>query len=164
MGLFNWFRWQLERRTMQLRIDSLVGDLNQLIQEVTELRIASHEAQLLLHDAERGAKLAAEEQDKLKTQLELARSAAGYWETQATSYKQRISGLNATAEKFRDENEILRQQANTTEPAESELERKAWELWLRGDDSIESVWRKAELWLRARESKRNEQERLTDEQ
>jgi len=44
--------------------------------------------------------------------------------------------------------------ADAGKMVESELERKAWELWLRGDDSIEGVWRKAELWLHARDGRR----------
>ena len=157
MGLFNWFRWQLERRELKQRIDSLMSDLHQTMQEVTELRIASHESQLLLHEAQNGAKLAAEEQDKLKTQLDLHKSAAAYWENVARNQQRWIAELRRPASE-------LTSVIETTEPAETELERKAWELWLRGDDSIEGVWRKAELWLRARESKRNEQENQTDEQ
>ena len=157
MGLFNWFSWQLERRAMLKEMDRLRADLSETERQLyyakrdkVTLRGDLGEAEQLLHEAQSGAKQVAEEYDKLKTQLELAQSAAGYWEAQAKQKQHQASTVPSVIE--------------TTEPAESELERKAWELWLRGDDSIEGVWRKAELWLRARESKRNGQERLTDEQ
>lgn len=172
MGLFNWLSWQLERRVMMKEMDRLRADLSETERQLyyakrdaATLRSNLGEAQLLLHDAERGAKLAAEEQDKLKTQLELARSAAGYWETQATSYKQRISGLNATAEKFRGENEILRQQASTvpsvietTEPAESELERRAWEMFVHSTHGFSGCFTQAHHWMIERDRRRKEQE------
>lgn len=110
--IFNWFSWQLERRVMKQRIDSLLSDLHQAMQEVTELRIASHEAQLLLHDAERGAKLAAEEQDTLKTRLKQHESEAAHWRSMATSKQKRIAELEKYAGELLSQN-IFGRQANT---------------------------------------------------
>ena len=150
MRLFSWFRWQLERRTMQRRIDSLLSDLNQTMQEVTELRIASHEAQLLLHDAERGAKLAAEEQDNLKTQLELHKSAAAYWETVAKNQQKRIAELRRPASE-------LTSVTESTEPAETELERRAWEMFVHSTHGFSGCFTQAFHWMIERDRRRKEQ-------
>ena len=167
MGLFNWFSWQLERRVMMKEMDRLRADLAEAERQLfyakrdnVKVRSDCAEAELLLHEAQNGAKQVAEEHDKLKAQLELHKNEAADWHNVARNQQRWIAELRRPVSE-------LTSVIESTEPAETsetELEQKAWQLWLRGDDSIEHVWRKAELWLHARQSKRKEQENQTSEQ
>lgn len=129
--IFNWFSWQLERRVMKQRIDSLLSDLHQAMQEVTELRIASHEAQLLLHDAERGAKLAAEEQDTLKTRLKQHESEAAHWRSMATSKQKRIAELEKYAGELLS-NTLTSVIESTEQTREEQIKTLAREIYIHG--------------------------------
>ena len=165
MGLFNWFSSQLERRALKQQIDRLLADINEAAQEAAELRREFGATELLLHDAQRGAELINAE---LKKWRDKCRKLEYENETFAAENDRVWRELNRLTDDLNECKRTAEQPKTATgvtlETSETELEQKAWQLWLRGDDSIEGVWRKAELWLRARQSKRNGQEKLTDEQ
>lgn len=151
MGLFNWLSWQLERRTLKQQIDRLMTGINELAQEAAGLRTRLAKTGMLLHEAQNGAKLAAEEQDKLKTELELHKSAAAYWEGMAKDQQKRISELRRPAGEYTSVTESI-------EPAETELERKAWEIYASNTYSVKDSFKFAEQFLAERDSRRKKAE------
>ena len=137
MGLFNWFSWCWPNAALRAECFNLRRELG-----ATEL---------LLHDAQRGAEL-------INAELKKWRDKCKKLEAENETLTDEVNKWKQAAEQPKTATGV------TAETSETELEQKAWQLWLRGDDSIEGVWRKAELWLHARQSKRNGQEKLTDEQ
>ena len=158
MGLFNWFSCRWPNAALRAECFNLRRELG-----ATEL---------LLHDAQRGAELMVQTNEFLNAELKKWRDKCKKLEaeneTLAAENDRVWHELNRLTDDVNKWKQAAEQPQTATaailETSETELEQKAWQLWLRGDDSIEGVWRKAELWLRARQSKRNGQEKLTDEQ
>ena len=158
MGLFNWFSWCWPNAALRAECFNLRR----------ELGATEH----LLHEAQRGAELMVQTNEFLNAELKKCRykckKLEAENETLAAENDRVWHELNRLTDDVNECKRAAEQPKTATgvtiETSETELEQKAWQLWLRGDDSIEGVWRKAELWLRARQSKRNGQEKLTDEQ
>lgn len=138
MGLFNWFSWQLERRVMMKEMDRLRADLAEAERQLfyakrdnVKVRSDCAEAELLLHEAQNGAKQVAEEHDKLKAQLELHKNEAADWHNVARNQQRWIAELRRPVSE-------LTSVIESTEPAETsetELEQLAREIYIHTTDA-----------------------------
>jgi len=151
MGLFNWFSWCWPNAALRAECFNLRRELG-----ATEI---------LLHDAQLGAELINADLNKWRDKCKKLEAENETLAAENDRVWHELNRLTDDVNKWKQAAEQPQTATGVTlETSETELEQKAWQLWLRGDDSIEGVWRKAELWLRARQSKRNGQEKLTDEQ
>ena len=151
MGLFNWFSWCWPNAALRAECFNLRRELG-----ATEL---------LLHDAQRGAELINAE---LKMWRDKCKKLEAENETLAAEKDRVWHELNRLTDDVNKWKQAAEQpQAATAailETSETELEQRAWEMFVHTTHGHTGCFTQAKIWMSERDRRRKEQENQTSEQ
>ena len=172
MGLFNWFSSQLERRTLKQQIDRLLADINEAAQEAAELRRELGATEHLLHEAQRGAELMVQTNEFLNAELKKWRDKCRKLEYENETFAAENDRVWRELNRLTDDVNKWKQAAEqpktatgvTLETSETELEQRAWEIFVHGTSGHTGCFTQAKIWMSERDRRRKEQENQTSEQ